>query len=302
MKPAVKLPRFLSLIFDYIPLDRDQLLMLLIAGNEFMLGLDTYLAHRISGTIVFREWIPIMFGPAAGTILLIAGLLARKQENIACGLASLALLGSFLVGLLGTWFHFQYAYRGGAPPGHRISISILIWAPPALGPLAFCLAAWLGLSAVWKEVPLDSGELELFRTWRVQLPFSKTKAYFMIVSLGIMIAVISSVLDHARHGFSKPWMWIAAAIGVFAALVSFFMAATDDPHQFDTGIYTVSMLLLLILGPIGTGYHILANLTAGREIVLERFIRGAPVLAPFLFSNMGVMGLVILAPRSASRS
>ena len=46
------------------------------AMNLILLGLDTYLAHSISGTIRPGEWIPIIFGPVAGVLLLVAGLIA----------------------------------------------------------------------------------------------------------------------------------------------------------------------------------------------------------------------------------
>jgi len=40
--------------------------------------------------------------------------------------------------------------------------------------------------------------------------------------------------------------------------------------------------------------HVLRNLGLDHAIVFERFIRGAPFLAPMLFSDMGALGLVIL--------
>ena len=54
-----------------LPLTRDQVLLLLAAFNEIMLGVETFIAHLISGTIVPYEWIPIIFGPAAGVLLLV---------------------------------------------------------------------------------------------------------------------------------------------------------------------------------------------------------------------------------------
>ena len=48
-----------------LPLSRDQLMLLMAAINQIFLGIDIYLAHKISGTIVPREWIPIIFGPIA---------------------------------------------------------------------------------------------------------------------------------------------------------------------------------------------------------------------------------------------
>jgi hypothetical protein len=58
------------------------------------------------------------------------------------------------------------------------------------------------------------------------------------------------------------------------------------------------MLLLILAGVVGAVLHIGDNLTAGGLFVVDRFIRGAPVLAPMLFANMGTLGLIaILDPR-----
>jgi hypothetical protein len=40
--------------------------------------------------------------------------------------------------------------------------------------------------------------------------------------------------------------------------------------------------------------HIQRNLALENAIVVERFLRGAPFLAPMLFADMGALGLVIL--------
>src|SRR3990172_6102757 len=88
-----------------IPLSRDQFMLLMAAINEIFLGVDIYLAHNISGTIVPREWIPIIFGPVAGAMLLLAGVIALKQRPLATVLATLVLAGSIAVGLLGAYFH-----------------------------------------------------------------------------------------------------------------------------------------------------------------------------------------------------
>ena len=71
-----------------IPFSRDQLFLLMAAINEIFLGIDIYLAHMVSGTIVPNEWIPIIFGPSAGVLLLLAGLLAIKRRGIATIIAA----------------------------------------------------------------------------------------------------------------------------------------------------------------------------------------------------------------------
>jgi hypothetical protein len=59
------------------------------------------------------------------------------------------------------------------------------------------------------------------------------------------------------------------------------------------------MLLLILIGVIGFGLHVNDDLTTRYEFVKERFIRGAPVLAPLLFANLGTIGLIVLMdPRS----
>ncbi len=286
----------LAVLERWIPFDRDQLVLLLVASNELFLGLDTYLSHLINGTIVIREWIPIVFGPVAGLLLLIAGLFARKWRNTASLVASLVLLASVVVGILGTVFHMQLAIRPGAPPGYKVTIPGIIWSPPVLGPLSFALVGWLGISAVWREKPTGSGNLMFLNRWSLQLPYSKSKAYYYIVSLGAMIATVSSVIDHARHHFSDPWMWFAAAAGLFATCVALGLALIEQPDRGDLIGYASAMLLLLIIGPLGLYFHAEANLTADGKFVLERFIRGAPMMAPLLFTNIGLMGILVLFP------
>lgn len=54
------------------------------------------------------------------------------------------------------------------------------------------------------------------------------------------------------------------------------------------------MILLILVGVIGLVLHINENLIAQGTIVIERFLRGSPFLAPMLFANMGALGLIVL--------
>ncbi len=285
----------------YLPLSRDQLMLLLVSVNLLFLGVDTYLAHLISGTIVPREWIPILFGPTAAVLMFVAGLIALKFRHLASTIATLTLIASFGVGVLGAYYHFMRATLPAAPPGQRISIYLLMWAPPVLGPLSFSLIGWLGISAAWIEDPPDSGRLYLPGRWKLALPFSKTRAYYFMVGLGSLMALISSVLDHGRHHFGDPWMWLATAVGIFGSVVPVGLGILRSPNRGDLLTYCFAMLLLIALGPLGTFLHVMANLTAGGSIVVERFIRGAPFLAPLLFSNMGILGFITMLHPSEFR-
>ncbi|MCD4685242.1 MAG: hypothetical protein K8S97_04830 [Anaerolineae bacterium] len=283
-----------------IPLSRDQVMLLMAAVNEVFLGVDIYLAHKISGTIVPYEWIPIIFGPIAGALLLVAGLIALRQHPLATKVTAVVLLASTAVGLLGAYFHILRAALPEAAPGNVISVRLLVWGPPFLGPLMFAFVGLWGISAALIEDPPDSGRLRLFyRNWTLQLPLSKTRAYFLMFSLAALITTITAVLDHARTGFENDWLWIPTLIGVFSTFVGFGMALIEKPHRVDLTIYVLTTVLLVITGLVGAYLHIADNLTSRGIIVTERFIRGAPFLAPLLFANVGALGMfVLLDPRS----
>ena len=277
-----------------LPLSRDQLMLLMAAINEIFLAIDIYLAHSISGTIRPNEWIPIIFGPVAGGVLLLAGLIALRQRPLATVLATVVLLSSIGVGLLGAYFHVVRAILPSGPPGQRVTIDLLVWAPPILGPLTFALVGILGISAAWVEDPPDSGMLALLAGRRLKLPYSKTQAYLFLVGLGTLATVISSVLDHARTNFVNPWLWIPTVAGVFGTVVAVVLGALDRPRRADLTVYALTMLLLIVVGAVGSLLHVRDNLTSGGVFVIERFIRGAPFLAPLLFANMGTLGLIVL--------
>jgi hypothetical protein len=277
-----------------IPLSRDQVMLLLAALNEIMLGVETYIAHLISGTIVPYEWIPIIFGPVAGVLLLIAGLIALRNRTLATIIASLVFIASIVVGLMGAFFHLRRAILPTAPIGELVSVPLLVWAPPILGPFTFALVGLVGLSAAWVEEPTDSGTLQFLRGWRLSLPLSKTRAFLFMVGLGSLATVISSVLDHARTDFSNPWLWVPTAVGVFATVVAVGLGTIDKPIRSDVFTFVFAMLLMILVGVIGLGLHVREDLTSQGSIVIERFVRGAPFLAPLLFADMGVFGLAAL--------
>lgn len=277
-----------------VPFSRDQLMLLMAATNELFLGLDTYLAHVLNHTIQPREWVPILFGPLAGLLLLVAGWVALRNRPVASLMATLVLVLSMGVGLLGAYFHLIRGATPFAPAGQRLTLDLLVWGPPVLAPFAFALVGLLGISAAWVERPADSGQLHLPAGITLQLPYSKTRAYFLMVCTGILIALVSSSFDHARQPWQNGVLWIPLATAVFAAVVALGMAAIDQPQRGDVWTYLGAMVLLIVVGMIGTYFHILTDLNQESVIIPERFLRGAPILGPLLFSNMGILGLLVL--------
>ena len=173
-------------------------------------------------------------------------------------------------------------------------MGLLVWGPPVIAPLTFALVGMFGLSALWVEDPPDSGRLVLPAGLRIRLPFSKTRAYFFWVSMGMLATLVSSVLDHAHTDFSNPWLWVPTTAGVLGTILPLFMGLLSRPSAGDVRVYLGTMVLILLVGVVGMALHLEANLVLQDVIVGERFIRGAPLLAPMLFADIATFGLLVL--------
>ncbi len=277
-----------------LPFSRDQFILLLASFNLLVLGLDTYLAHDINGAIRGSMWIPIIFGPAAGVILLAAGLVAVKRRMAANGMATLIFLASLAVAVLGSFFHLYRGLLPDAPAGQTVTAILFVYAPPILSPATFALVGLLVFSAAWEESPVGSGGFRLFGRRQVNMPYPKTQAYFLMTGMFVLATVISSVLDHARTNFVNPWLWLPTFVGMFAAVVSCAMGVLARFTKADLVAYLATMILLIVVGLVGGVLHLERNLAGEGALLGERFLRGAPMLAPLLFANMGLLGLLVL--------
>ncbi|TFG67307.1 MAG: hypothetical protein E4H27_09165 [Anaerolineales bacterium] len=275
------------------PLTRDSAFILFVALNTLIMGLETYLAHVLNGTIRFNEWIPVVCGPFFAILLVISFALARRKPQLALWLAATALVGSIIVGLLGTYFHFIRAIRPFAASGDRVSIDLLVWGAPVFAPPTFILVGVLGLIALVKTDGQKRGGT-YGSGLPGRLPLAKDQFFFVLASLGILIATISSLFDHLRGGFDNPWLWLPTLSGLLGIVTALVLAILKQPGRGDLTIYTGVMCLLLCVGPLGLLFHVLHDLGPGSAITIERFLRGAPVLAPMVFANMALLGLIVL--------
>jgi hypothetical protein len=231
--------------------------------------------------------------------LLVAGVIALRRRTLASLLATIVFAASVVVGVLGAWLHLQRAILPAAPRGQRVVLDLFFWAPPVLGPLAFAFIGIFGTSAAWVETPPGSGRLRLPGNVMLRLPYPKTNAYFYITATGVLLALVSSVFDHAATGFDEAWLWLPTAGGTFAAVVAAALGAVQRPTIVDLWTYVGAMILLLVIGIVGAVLHLRVDLGPSWQMVPERLLQGAPLLAPLLFSNMGVVGLVALLPERA---
>jgi len=225
--------------------------------------------------------------------LLIAGLIALRNRCQATRLVTVVFVASITIGLLGAYFHVVRGTYPTAPAGQRISINLLVWAPPIVAPLMFALVGLWGISAAWLENLPDSGRLDLGGGRFLQLPYSKSRAYLLMTSLAILATIVSGALDHARVNYENPWVWVPLFVGIFATIVTFGLALLRLPSRTDMAIFVGTMAAMIVVGLLGAVLHVRADIS-GQTIVTERFLREAPFLAPLLFANMGLLGLIIV--------
>lgn len=282
----------------HLPLNRNDLLLLLIAFTQIGMAVETFLAHLISGSIKPAESIPIVFGPVAGAALLIA-LVIRVRTGQATLLSSLIVIGtgiaSIAVGTIGTAFHWVRALPPVNFPNYGLQWDWIIYAPPVAGPMAFAGVGILAIIALLEDTKPETGKLTLPGIITFHTPMPQTNQFFWLIAFGLYAATLSAFLDHARTGFEDVFVWIPVVLGIFGSITTTLMALYHNITHADYFIFFWVMLLMILMGVLGLGLHINADLPEGTAgIQIERFIRGAPVMAPMLFAIMGSFGLITM--------
>ncbi len=280
-----------------LPFNRSDFLLILVAADVVGIGLESYLAHLISGGIKPMEAIPIIFGPLAGLVLLFALWLRINRNVIATSTIIILAVAaaSISVGLLGSAFHWERDLAPADLPGSRLRWNWLIYGPPALAPLAFAGIGLMAIVAALRDTTPETGKLALPGVLTIQTPLKKTTQLLWLVALGILAATLSAFMDHGRTDFENVFVWIPVVFGIFGTLVTLLLALYENRTDADYRIFFWTMVIMVAVGVLGLGLHVNMNLAEGSgEIVKDRFIRGAPPLAPLLFANMGVLGLITM--------
>lgn len=283
----------------HLPLSRNDLLLLLVAFAEIGMAAEIYLAHLISGTIKPAEWIPIIFGPLAGISFIIAiGLRfrARGATFISSLLVILTGMASVVVGIMGTAFHLVRALPPTNFANYGFQWDWIIYAPPVAGPLAFSGVGLLAIIALLEDTSPETGKLTLPGFITFDTPMGQTRQFFWLVAFGLYAATLSATLDHARTGFEDYFVWIPTGLGLLGSVATTLMAIYNDHRKSDYFVFFWMMVLMITVGVLGFALHVNADLPEGPTggIQIERFIDGAPPMAPMLFAIMGSFGLLTM--------
>jgi len=272
-----------------LPVEKNRLLLILVGVNLLFTGIDVALAHAVNRFSPAYELIPIAFAPLGAATSFLAALRPRPGRAVALVHIALMLLG-VVVGVLGTAFHANQALN----PLGRLTWIWLTFASPILAPLAFAGISLVGLYAVVQEVEGQPGLLEVPGLGTFKAPISRERHFLWLVGLGFAASAVTSIIDHGQYGYTV-FKVIPIAYGLFATSVVLSLALRTTWSRGDELTYAWTMVAGFLVGAAGFAFHLSGDLAETGRLSLERILVFAPVLAPLLFCDLGMLGLIVVA-------
>jgi hypothetical protein len=242
-----------------------------VAANFSGLVFDIYLAHSANAFRKPAEYIPLYFS-AAALLALVAGVAVRAHANAVWRDVGY-LIGwlSVLVGVTGVILHLDSQFF------HARTLKSLTYAAPFAAPLAY---TGLGLLLIVNRM-VKPDEVE-WAQWVLLLALGGFAGNFVF-----------SLTDHAINGFFNPAEWIPVVSSAFAVgflLVPFLMQVSRRFLMLCAAVLGVQALV----GLLGFTIHVSAALKQPGATLFERLLTGPPPMAPMLFPNLVILGLIAL--------
>lgn len=272
-----------------LPMEKNRLLLIFVGINLFFTGIDVALAHSINHFIPVYEWIPIFYFPIGAISCFIIAFQPTPQKWAAV-VHIILMSAGILVGVLGTAFHLNAILN----PLGSLTWSWIVFGSPVLAPLAFAGISLLGLYAVTEEVEGQEGVLKIPGLGTFQAPISRSKHFLWLVGLGFGASALTSIIDHAQYGYT-PYKLIAIVFGIFATSVVITITVSKTWTRRDELVYFWTMIAAIVVGVMGFGFHLSADLAGTGGLSLERMLVFAPVFAPLLYGDLGMLGLLVAA-------
>jgi hypothetical protein len=267
-----------------MPVERDRLILLFVAVNLVFLTVDVAVAHSVNGFVPRYELVPLLV-PPWGILTSLALAFRRTERPWLYGLHTLLMALTVATGVLGFAFHL-YAVLG---PARRLAWWWLAFGAPVLAPLSYAGVGLVGWVAVMSETP--DGRLQFGPWLQLDLRWSKTQVLMGLVALGFLGATLTSYLDHAQYGYTAP-EWIPVFAGLLAFLYTSAVTLWPDLDPIDARGLLATLLGMVIVGLLGLAFHLSRDLADTGQLTLERLRSWAPILAPLLFTDLGLLGLV----------
>lgn len=240
---------------------------LFVLFNLAGLAPDIFLAHSSNFFRHRGEYIPLVFSLAAPALLIPAILfLARGRLKAWRRLGHIVGWTSVVVGIAGLVLHLESQFF------RHWTLASLVYAAPFAAPLAY---TGVGLLLIMNRM-IDPQQID----WPLWVIF---------LALGGFIGnFIFSVTDHAQNGFFHRSEWIpvcSSALAVGFMTIPLAMRVTRAYLR----VCALIMSLQAIVGLVGFGLHLHADVHGVGPTFFDRVVYGAPVFAPMLFPDLVIL-------------
>ncbi len=247
--------------------------------NIGFLTFDIYLAHSVNQFRNQAEYIPLVFSASAPVFLLFALATRYRWPAVWKDLGYLVGWSAVLVGLTGVVLHLESHFF------YERTLRSLTYSAPFAAPLAY---TGLGFLLIMNRM-VDPESLE----WA---------QWVLFLTLGGFVGnFVFSLADHAGNGFFNPLEWVpvvASAIAIGFLAVPLMMRVSRKYIDLCATI----LLLEAGIGLWGFVLHAAGNLRGPSVHPFDNFIYGAPPMAPLLFPNLMVLGVIALWQLRAQES
>ncbi|MFZ0286844.1 MAG: hypothetical protein WAL32_16575 [Terriglobales bacterium] len=239
--------------------------------NVAFLSFDIYLAHSVNQFRNRAEYIPLFFSITAPLVLVVALAVRYRWPAVWKDLGYLAGWTAVLIGLTGVILHLESHFF------YERTLRSLTYSAPFAAPLAY---TGLGFLLIMNRM-VDPESIE----WA---------QWVLLLALGGFIGnFVFSLADHAGNGFFNPLEWVPVAA---SAVAVGFLAV---PLTMQVSLYYVDLCVAILLLEGGVGLwgfvlHAAGNLRGPSVHPFDNFIYGAPPMAPLLFPNLMVLGIIAL--------
>jgi hypothetical protein len=238
-------------------------------ANIGFLTFDIYLAHSVNQFRARAEYIPLFFSAGAPVFLIIALVLRPRHRRLWKWIGYVVGWAAVLVGLTGVILHLESHFF------LERTLRSLTYSAPFAAPLAY---TGLGFLLIMNRM-VDPESME----W---------PHWVLLFTLGGFVGnFIFSLADHAENGFFHPLEWVPVVASAFAVGFLAVPLIMSVRRRF---VELCAMMLLLEAGVGVWGFvlHASGNLRGPSIHAFENFIYGAPPMAPLLFPNLMVLGVI----------
>ena len=294
-----------ELVLDHIQHGTFQRSMsLLVFGTSVVSGAEVAYEHyrgSYSNPLMYTPVILSGVLSAAG----LAGFFSRRLANTFLRYTSWITL---LDGAIGFCFHVRGIAR--KPGGWRMPVVNLVMGPPVFAPLLFGTSAYLGVIASylqreedhgWKGRTIRASAALRDVNFRDDIRVGRFQKHLCVVTaIGTVCSGAEAWYSHYKNNFKYKVQWSPV---ILTPLLAGSALLSLRSKRVANTLLPVNAGLAMLLGVIGTGYHVRGILrrSGGKKKPLYNILYGPPIFAPMLFAACGMLGMLAYLMRRERR-